>query len=580
MGDNGLFDRTSKSKENAVLAQEEDQIRMAWDALVYDQTTEIIAEDTSEENLAIRLQEELSNNGNNTTTRFDDENAFYEVAFGTTHHTYLVDLDGNVSLKTGVLDYWVTFNFGNESFNGSRYLNTGIQLFNTSNVNRDFEISMDVSNFTPLAGQDTNRNVILCNQNESGSPYQGFCFQYRENALTVQANNTGIGDYQQPWDKTEGNIVFKRKKKVLYRDKILLCDYADNIIPFDAPLTIGANLSDVGATRRFSKVDLSNITVKLKLNHREYIELCDSLPVPEKTQNIFLGWYSAPDGSGTKITTTEQLEAAGGVLYPHWAEAENAITVTFAANDGSGRTSRQILPYNSSENLDLNTFTKEGSDFLNWNTVDNGTGTKYLNGANVTLTDDVTLYAQWLARPQTSFTANNLTFNGKVSSIVDTGVCLFSSENIHKNFEIYLEVGSVGTGNVTQAVLMNTKDEAGGSPWPGIVFRVNGSKLQLKADRNSGTNNTKSLSYNLNDVQKLRIIRINDITYYSVNDASYQVLMDFTSIIRTFDSPVAFGGIVKPDGKRDRPFKGTLTTASVRFISDDATLEEYQNALP
>ena len=551
---------------------------MAWDALVYDQTTELISEDISEENWGILLQEELTKNGNNTTTELDVENAFYVVTFGKTQNTYLVDLNGNIILKDAEkLDYWVTYIFGDESFNGYRCLNTDIKLFNETNFNRDFEISMDVSNFTYLSGQDSNRNVLLCNQNENESPYQGFAFQYRDGALKIQANNTGIADYQQPWGKTSGNIVFKRISNVLYRDDVLLCDFADNIIPYNLPLSLGANLDQELSARRFSKVDLSNISVKMKYNHREYTELCQNLPAPEKSGNIFMGWYSAPEG-GTHITTTEQLEAAKGKIYPHWIEDENAITVTFASNDGTGRSIKQVIPYNSLTQLDLNTFSKDGANFLSWNTSENGTGTKYLDGANVTLKDNITLYAQWLSTPRTTFTANNLTFTGNVSEIVDTGVCLFSAENIHKNFEMYLELDNVLTTNTNQATIMNTKDEAGGSPWPGIVFRYDSKKLLLKAD--STSSNSKKVNNNIDAVQKLRIIRINDITYYSINDEPYQVLMNFSNIVRTFDSPVAFGGIVKPDGKRDRPLKGKLTTVSVKFISDNATLEEYQNALP
>ena len=45
--------------------------------------------------------------------------------------------------------------------------------------------------------------------------------------------------------------------------------------------------------------------------------------------------------------------------------------------------------------LNANSFTREGYNFLNWNTAADGTGDSYADGANVNLTENTTLYAQW-----------------------------------------------------------------------------------------------------------------------------------------------------------------------------------------
>ena len=39
--------------------------------------------------------------------------------------------------------------------------------------------------------------------------------------------------------------------------------------------------------------------------------------------------------------------------------------------------------------------TKEGYDFLGWNTKSDGSGTDYHSESVIELTDDITLYAQW-----------------------------------------------------------------------------------------------------------------------------------------------------------------------------------------
>lgn len=471
-------------------------------------------------------------------------------------------------------EYWVTYSFGNENFNGNKCINTGIPLFSAENVHRDFEISVELSNFTYLSGQDTDRNVILCNQNEATTPYQGFAFHYRDKVLKTQVNCTKVPDVQRVWGKTEGEIVFTRTNDALYQDGSLLYDFENKITPYNLPLSIGANLDTSGNARRYSKVDLSNITIKMKYSYEEYVNLCQNLPTPKKNGNIFTGWYTSLEG-GTQITTMSQLDENGRILYAHW---ENAPTyeITFKSNGGSGTMNKQTVNYNTSTKLNSNTFTKEGYRFVGWATNPNGTGTRYSDGANVTLKDNLTLYAQWLSIPKTIYTADSITFDGKYTSIVDTGVYLFREENIHKNFEIYFEIDNI-EANTNQATLLNTKDESG-APYPGFVYRVDQSKLILKAD--STATNTKRDDRAIDAVQKVRIIRINDITYYSINDEDYQVLMDFSNIVRTFDAPAAIGGIIRPNASRERGFKGTLSNIVVKFIDDSATLEEYQNALP
>ncbi len=79
------------------------------------------------------------------------------------------------------------------------------------------------------------------------------------------------------------------------------------------------------------------------------------------------------------------------------ASASNDITVTFDANGGSGTMANQTMPANTATALNANTFTRSGYSFASWNTARNGSGTSYADGQSVTLTADVTLYAQWTA---------------------------------------------------------------------------------------------------------------------------------------------------------------------------------------
>jgi uncharacterized repeat protein (TIGR02543 family) len=74
-----------------------------------------------------------------------------------------------------------------------------------------------------------------------------------------------------------------------------------------------------------------------------------------------------------------------------------ALTVTFSANGGSG----VMAPQSSSTPaaLTLNSFTRAGYTFEEWNTEADGSGDPYLNGATFPFTADDTLYAQWSVTP-------------------------------------------------------------------------------------------------------------------------------------------------------------------------------------
>ena len=71
----------------------------------------------------------------------------------------------------------------------------------------------------------------------------------------------------------------------------------------------------------------------------------------------------------------------------------SSYIVTFNANGGTGTMADQTIL--GTANLTANAFTREGYSFTGWNTAADGTGTSYADKASVTLTESITLYAQW-----------------------------------------------------------------------------------------------------------------------------------------------------------------------------------------
>ena len=115
---------------------------------------------------------------------------------------------------------------------------------------------------------------------------------------------------------------------------------------------------------------------------------------------LFLGWNTLPDGSGTNYgdgQTVRNLSTEDGAvvtLYALWTDRLTHV-ITFDANDGSGRTNQQRVEDSVKTRLTPNEFYRDGYRFIEWNTEADGSGTAYADEDYVSLTGDLTLYAQW-----------------------------------------------------------------------------------------------------------------------------------------------------------------------------------------
>ncbi len=120
----------------------------------------------------------------------------------------------------------------------------------------------------------------------------------------------------------------------------------------------------------------------------------------------FVGWNTAPDGSGTSYTDKQVVALMEDLtLYAQWKQ-RIFYSVTFKANGGLGTMADQVFEAGVSHALVSNAFIRDGYTFIGWNTTPDGSGTSYTNKQVVTLTEDITLYAQWDQRFYVSFEAN------------------------------------------------------------------------------------------------------------------------------------------------------------------------------
>ena len=106
------------------------------------------------------------------------------------------------------------------------------------------------------------------------------------------------------------------------------------------------------------------------------------------------------DGTYTETATANAGDVINYVNGVWGGEAPTELTVTFEANGSAeypveGTMPSQTVTAKKYTALNANTFTREGYNFLNWNTAADGTGDSYADGATVNLTENTTLYAQW-----------------------------------------------------------------------------------------------------------------------------------------------------------------------------------------
>ena len=114
----------------------------------------------------------------------------------------------------------------------------------------------------------------------------------------------------------------------------------------------------------------------------------------------FVSWNTKQDGSGTSYGDEEGVKNLSSTqdevitLYAQWQRY--AYHVHFFSNDGTDNTQSQLMMVNTPTALAGNAFSRPNYEFTVWNTEPDGSGTTYVDGQEVTLTDgDLNLYAQW-----------------------------------------------------------------------------------------------------------------------------------------------------------------------------------------
>ena len=181
--------------------------------------------------------------------------------------------------------------------------------------------------------------------------------------------------------------------------------------PTDVPYTVTFSAND-GTERTTTQGFYSNTPQALTAN---------TFP---RTDYVFLGWNTKPDGSGGDYADGAVVNNLGDVtLYAQW---HAPFYVKFGANGGTGTMADQTFVWNTPQALTANTFTRTGYDFIGWKTKADGSGDDYTDGQTITNLEDMTLYAQWQIHTY------NITYylNGGTNASSNPATYTFFSEDI------------------------------------------------------------------------------------------------------------------------------------------------------
>jgi len=128
----------------------------------------------------------------------------------------------------------------------------------------------------------------------------------------------------------------------------------------------------------------------------------------------FAGW----NAGGVLLQPNDTFTVGNGPVNLSAIWNKNSLTITFAANDGSGVTQTQSLDADTPTNLAANTFTRPHYTFAGWTTNSDGGGASYTNNQSVNLLTNRTLHAKWTPAFPITFNSNGgndvapLTFTG------------------------------------------------------------------------------------------------------------------------------------------------------------------------
>ena len=427
----------------------------------------------------------------------------------------------------------------------NKYIDTGINLYNVTNINEDYEIGFTIVSYDP---DEQESQATLMNTKLEGNGYPGVVFRRRDAASQ--------------FDISSKSTSTENVRKYI------------NI----------AGINDVKIYRIYNS-ELDTQEIFYSINDGEKIKLND-LSQFNPVFNMSV-WFGAAPKDATATEAQRYLKGTLSNMYIKvgtYGEERNKFEVTFDT-DGGSNVEKQIVRKGGVATRPLYVPTKTGYSFVDWY-ADSEFTTLY--DFTTPINDDITIYAKFEQDPFSLVFSHEgeCTFNGKTGVLtgddcafadgmrkyIDTGINLYNSENHDKDYEIGFTIVSYSLENQdSQATFMNTKYEA--SNYPGVVFRRrNGdTTYDLSSRKTTSANETKLFEFGT--INKFKLYRIYNSEsgvqeiFYSINDGEKVKLNDLSQFNPEFDLSVWFGAAPTNATATDarRYLTGTLSDMYIKL---------------
>ena len=187
----------------------------------------------------------------------------------------------------------------------------------------------------------------------------------------------------------------------IYHDMVLYAQWSDETI--DVKFNFKCKYSD-NCTGTMNSITL-NLNDNITLPENSFIKEDYTFGAwdIDNRNHYSLRLYEQEQRQVSQILRTLQISYNNGYfvfnnmeidVIAYWLD--NSKTITFDSNGGIGNMKEiNVLPLTYSRLKD-NLYTRSGYIFTGWNTEADGTGTSYINKQSISITEDITLYAQWI----------------------------------------------------------------------------------------------------------------------------------------------------------------------------------------
>jgi uncharacterized repeat protein (TIGR02543 family) len=289
---------------------------------------------------------------------------------------------------------------------------------------------------------------------------------------------------------------------------------------------------------------------------------------------IFNSWNTSYDGTGDSYNPNEAIlfPAADTTYYAIW---DAAYYMSFNKNSGTGSMSRlYCLTTDPFLIVPECEYVRNGYAFTGWNTKANGSGTAYAPNTNVTLSADMTLYAQWTR----SYTVN-LHSNFGNDETVRQEIPRGDSENILANpytreGYIFLGWNTAADGSGTAYADGETITPTGSlilyAQWRSVDSYINlNNDATAKIDRDDG------FIYNLTCAMRLPHL----LSQFSNNHEQIKIL-DKDGNTLGFSDCIGTGTVIRlVDANDDTVVLDELTVVVYGDINSDSVVDGFDLAL-